>query len=110
MLLGAALRVKEINPYDYCFKNVKVNLKALAEEDREYMMIAKYLNNSTNDRFGRNKCLAIRNIFKVPDSKSLNEKAFQETHNHYLLFHGTSTANVLSILEQNLRIAPQNAQ
>ena len=30
-------------------------------------------------------------------------------HNHMLLFHGTSNANILSVIEQGLKIRPKNS-
>lgn len=38
-----------------------------------------------------------------------SEQLFRSLHNHYMLFHGTSKANLLSIMEQGLQLAPRNA-
>ena len=48
-------------------------------------------------------------IFRV--SRHDEEKRLQgcELNNHMLLFHGTSTSNLLSILKQGLKVAPPEA-
>jgi len=57
----------------------------------------------------------VSNIFEVQtqSSNSLNtqqrEKTFNGIHNHMMLFHGTNSANLISILEQGLCIQPSNA-
>jgi hypothetical protein len=102
LLLGASNRLKEINPYDYCFNALNVRLNQLNTEEDDYKLMLKYMNSSATNM----ESLILKNIFKVTADGKQAKKAQQESeatfnalHNHFMLFHGTSNANVLSILE-----------
>ena len=51
------------------------------------------------------------NIYQVGDAASGKDDPalFKNLHQHMMLFHGTSKANLLAILEQGMQIKPQNA-
>ena len=125
LLYGAAYRIKEINPYDYAYGSLGVELKRVDEEQDEFKMLTRYINNSIwqnvtnqgNYFGGQNESgvMLIQNIFSAEDKdqkKRGNKDAdefFKSIGNHVMLFHGTSNANVLSILEQGLQITPANS-
>ena len=55
----------------------------------------------------------MKNIYKVGGNRqesTISDPAlFNNLHQHTMLFHGTSKANLLSILEQGMQIKPSNA-
>jgi len=46
LLFGATYRIKEINPYDYCFKSLNVKLQELNTDEVDFKLITRYINNS----------------------------------------------------------------
>ena len=56
------------------------------------------------------KSMVVQNIFEVSSKESKKDPIlFTSTHNHTMLFHGTSNANLISILESGLQVKPRNA-
>ena len=46
LLFGATFRIKEINPYDYCFNVLNVKLQHLSPFHADFKLLTRYLNNS----------------------------------------------------------------
>jgi len=44
LLYGASFRIKEINPYDYCFQHLNVKLRPLGFNDLDFNLILRYVN------------------------------------------------------------------
>ena len=61
----------------------------------------------------RKRKYILKNIYKVgrnrQESTISDPALFNNLHQHTMLFHGTSKANLLSILEQGMQIKPSNA-
>ena len=94
------------------------------DSDDEYKLIMRYMNQSAfykkapnNGNQTLEETMAVQSIFKVlPQDHERKfcvgsyfnsrvheqDKNFRDLHNHYMLFHGTRNANVLSILGQGL--------
>ena len=122
LLLAAQLRLKDTNPYDYCFNALNFKLKWLDPKSIDYKLIAKYINisgNSGNHQWSNSEYdkYKIKNIFAInKDTKGKSygfskedEEKYNNIHNHFMLFHGSSNANILSIIEQGLQIKPVNS-
>ena len=89
---------------DYVYNSISTQLTQLKVGDKEYELISRYVKSAGNHKFKTLK------IFKV-ERKGEGERyaSFNKLDNRRLLFHGTSMSNVLGILAQGLRIAPQEA-
>ncbi|CAD7973033.1 unnamed protein product [Amoebophrya sp. A25] len=76
----------------------------------EYKMVMQYLRGTAAQTFSGDKKLHCR-IYKVTQTKSMpGDAAFRSFQGERrLLWHGTSMPNVLSILAQNLKVAPAEA-
>lgn len=119
LLYGASFRIKEINPYDYCFQHLNVKLRPLGFNDLDFNLILRYVNQTFDQNkpeVNNNFKWTVHNIFaldhknnKVDSHQKELDEEFNKLHNHYMLFHGTRNANVLSIMEQGLRITPSNS-
>jgi len=109
ILGGAKYRIKQIHPFDYCVKALNIDLNILNENDEEFKFIDMYIQNTRNDDFPETHSYYIDSIIKVNSKSHRNPdeaKIFDKIHNHTLLWHGTSTKNLLGILAQGLRVAP----
>ena len=99
--------MKTTNPYDYCFKNMDCKLKTVPKDTDTYALLMRYINASQTRHQNE---LIMQNIFEVGSEKSQPASSlFDDTHHHTMLFHGTSNANLISILEQGLQMKPRNA-
>ena len=66
ILLGALLRQKEINPIDYVYNAMNLQIEALDNESPEYEVIRTYIDNTRNVEYQYNRDVyEIANIFKV---------------------------------------------
>lgn len=66
ILLGALLRQKEMNPIDYVYNAMNLQIEALDLESPEYEVIRTYIDNTRNVEYQANRDLyEIANIFKV---------------------------------------------
>eukprot|EP00347_Sterkiella_histriomuscorum_P000305 403376393 len=128
LLFAAAYQAKIIHPLDYCLNQFKVKLVPLKlDQDTDYKLLLRYINQSLYNQGNlaqAGKTMAIQNVYKVLPkdheqkycvgdyfNSRIHEKDqfFKNLHNHYMLFHGTKNANVLSILGTGLQIAPSNS-
>jgi hypothetical protein len=46
LLFGALYRIKEVNPFDYCYNALRTKLKVVEEDSDEFKLIVRYYNNS----------------------------------------------------------------
>lgn len=146
--MAAGKNLDKINPYDFCYKNLKCDIKPIDTGCEDYELLIRYINscyapnvsNLTRQRRGHrgykksdlkrrknfrrpavqhktsdSKSWVVSNIFEVKTESSVTldkqkrDHIFNGTHNHTILFHGTSSANLISILEQGLCVQPSNA-
>ena len=71
LLFGAQQRIKEINPYDYCFNALNIKLHLLEEESDDYKLLLTYINNGVSFK---EKNYSYQNIY----AKQSNLKAIFE--------------------------------
>ena len=105
-ILGAYLQQDSINPCDYILGTLNVTLNVVDPSSEEADMILHYLNSENSHGY------YLRNLIQVDDldySEEQNEK-FYETKNHMMLWHGTSSNNILSIIREGLKIVPVNSE
>ncbi|CAD5123349.1 DgyrCDS11707 [Dimorphilus gyrociliatus] len=100
VLVGAESRSETINPIDYVYKSINCKIKVLDENDR----ITQFLLKMTKSEGLSTK---IANVFAIlrPGEESVRK----DVGNHYLLFHGTRTINLLGILSRGLLVAPPSS-
>nr|XP_040569948.1 LOW QUALITY PROTEIN: poly [ADP-ribose] polymerase tankyrase-like [Lepeophtheirus salmonis] len=107
VLLGAQYRKKEINPLDYIYNALSVELTPMKADDYMSNFILKYMYRSNG---AKNKH-QVDAIFKV-SRKGNNSMAVDEFSGAppKLLWHGTKCINLLSILNGGLVINPPYAE
>ena len=92
----------DINPLDYCYKSLNCHLELMSPKSDETQLILKYLTNSWKNH-GSDK---VTGIFRVQQE---NGSFAQEKSNRCLLWHGTDTAHMISILRNGLQVDPPHA-
>lgn len=104
LILAASLRIKDINPLDYCYNAMDISLEAISKAHLEYSSLRKYLHNTSQST------VKLINIFRL-QRKGEPERIQQwnAVGNRRLLWHGSPTFNYVGILSQGLRIAPPEA-
>ncbi|XP_025104527.1 LOW QUALITY PROTEIN: tankyrase-like protein [Pomacea canaliculata] len=99
ILLGSQYRLKEMNPLDYIYRSIGCKIQPLNESETETQYILTYINASGHG-------CRVNAIYKVSRPGEADTMATRRLDNHYLLWHGTSMANVISILARGLLVAP----
>ena len=104
IMCAANLNPSLINPLDYTFKCLKMNIKTLKNNSEEFTIIKKYFNRGLKKNSQKFK---INNIFAIErKGESSRFQQWSQNTNKRLLWHGTRTENIISILKEGLRIAP----
>ena len=106
IFLGALYNTKTLNPMDYIFEALGIRLLPLSQKQREYKLIAQYIENG----FSSYRPDSIMNIFAL-ERRGEAERISQwkDLKNRTYLWHGSKTINFMGILSQGLRIAPPEA-
>ncbi|RNA01264.1 poly(ADP-ribose) polymerase pme-5-like [Brachionus plicatilis] len=90
------------NPFDYIYKCLNCKLELMEAQDVHTQFILRYIEST------RNANLKVRSVFKF---KRLDEKNNLDQYtNRYLLWHGTSTENLVSIMSRGLVISPSDSR
>ena len=103
LVIASDFKRNEVHPYDYCLGALGVKLSPVAEEVPERIAIEQYFRN-TNQSYHD---VVISNVFAVDREADIGREI--EVGNRRLLWHGSSTANMLGLLKQGLLIAPPEA-
>ena len=103
--LGAIYNSKKINPYDYIYGCLGLNLQVVDHDSQETELILNYLNVDSLRRH------SLVNIIKVSGMKysKKDEEKFLTTKNHLMLWHGTKSLNILSIMKNGLVLQPNHS-
>ena len=114
MILAARLNQFQVNPLDYIYNAIGCRLEPLKNKDKfESNMIMKYIMNSEQYVTTKQEFL-IDGIYRVSSSGDTNKQEWcmenLENQNTMLLWHGTSTNNLLSILKRGLVIDPVDVE
>ncbi|GIY18397.1 poly polymerase tankyrase [Caerostris darwini] len=105
LILGASLKVSEINPKDYVYRSLNCNLSLLNPDSQEAQMILQYIHNT-----GCKQDVGVQSIYAVHIPEQVEQFRNTKLANHMLLWHGTRLSNMLSILSHGLQVAPLGAQ
>ncbi|XP_033735456.1 poly [ADP-ribose] polymerase tankyrase-like [Pecten maximus] len=98
MLLAAQSKLSQMNPLDYVHQAVGCKIEALTEDSPEAQYILKYMYGTCTSE--------VQAVYKLSRSGEEERLAGTNLDNHKLLFHGSSTANFLSILHRGLQVSP----
>lgn len=107
IVIGAQLRASTINPYDYTYHALQVQLRPLARRSEEFKLLRSYTHASIPA-----SQYHIYNIFQLRrkgEEERFHAAGCDTMSNRALLWHGSSVVNFAGILSQGLRIAPPEA-
>ncbi|KAK3092730.1 hypothetical protein FSP39_006660 [Pinctada imbricata] len=99
ILLGAQAKISSVNPLDYVYQAMQCRIQPLTEDSVEAQYILKYI-------YGSCESFAVHAIHKLSREGEEDRIREQKLDNHFLLWHGTSVANLISILHRGLLVAP----
>jgi len=102
IIAAAQHRCKDMNPLDYIYRCLNCQLELMNEEQIEAQYLLRYVHATSP----KTKVEAIFRVARHDEEKRLQAC---ELNNHMLLFHGSSTSNLISILKQGLKVAPPEA-
>ena len=103
VILGAYQRLKEVNPVDYCYQALDIDLECLDDEGEEFNVLLEYIIKTGVTQ-------KVKNIFRLQRKGEAERiQKWKNLPNHLLLFHGSPVGNFMGILHQGLRIAPPEA-
>ena len=95
ILLGAQANLKTSSPLDYLYKSINCQFEAMNKDDIDSQLILRYIWASAQN-------VQVEQIFKIARPNE-DERLFKSNlDNHYLLWHGTSICNLISILTRGI--------
>ena len=114
-LMGARQRMQTANPFDYLYSTLNVKLELMDAMLPEAQYILRYVQPS--DEIGGSTKVRVKRIFKYErqeemerfESSRLPSGAVKQ-RNRMLLWHGTATENMISVLAKGLCKAPIEAK
>lgn len=107
ILMGAKNAMSNLNPYDYVYNCLKCKLELMNPQDMETQYLLRYAHSTAQ----KSEKFSIKRIFKF--QRSQEEQRFEKysnNKNRYLLWHGTSTENLISIMSKGLVKAPSDSR
>jgi hypothetical protein len=113
ILMGAkyALISSQTNPFDYVYNSIKCKLEWMSPNENETNYILRYI---WTDKSAK---IHVNSIFKFerPGEQERFDRerlpsGLSKLKNRILLWHGTGTENLLSIMSKGLMIAPHDAK
>jgi len=94
---------------DKHYKQLHTDIQPLEHDSEDFGLIQKYVKN-THAPTHKNYTLDVLEAFSLDrENEADRYKAFEQTPNRMLLWHGSRTTNYCGILSQGLRIAPPEA-
>jgi ankyrin repeat protein/predicted DNA-binding WGR domain protein len=107
IFLGALSQQQKMNPLDYVYKALNLDMEELGKESPEFKILLKYARN-TDRNAGSQAIDKIYRIQRKGEAERISK--WKETPNHFLLWHGSKVVNFVGIMSQGLRIAPPEAE
>lgn len=111
ILMGAKMGLAPKNPFDYVYRSLNIRLEIMNVADQETQYVLRYISPSLN------KTVGVKRIFKFerPGEMDRFEKnklpsGCSKQTNRWLLWHGTGTENMISIMSKGLIKAPNDAK
>lgn len=102
MLLGAQFRLNEVNPMDYIYRSLNCKIAQMREDEKESQYILQYIYNTADE----NKRPVVDRIYRLSRAEELQSTS--DLENRWLLWHGTSPANLVNILARGLQCGNPN--
>lgn len=99
LILGALYCQNKINPYDYISNSIATNLDLVDRDSGEFKLIEKYVNITQEHGL-----ISLHKVCRKGEVARIRN--FDHEKRRKLLWHGTSSANILGIMVQGLKIAP----
>ena len=98
-----------LNPLDYCYFALRVDMRLLHRTDSEWQLIHRYLHASHPE--GSEQQWEVYDAFRVERKGEVEryERVASKLGNRKLLWHGSGVGNFAGLLSQGLRIAPPEA-
>lgn len=106
LLLGAQHRSGDISPVDYVYHSLGTQLEQLEPSEYETQLILQYINNSSSASSKNVKIHCIYRVVRNCETSAESSSTASKTDNPWLLWHGSKSQNVLSILSQGLQVEP----
>jgi len=108
LLIASMNRIKEISPLDYCYQALNTYVQPLQPQgaDGQYQMLSDYINASANTGKHSDQVTLLRAFRVARREEQARFTKFETMKNRMLLWHGSSAANFISILNTGLKIAP----
>ncbi|XP_033125958.1 poly [ADP-ribose] polymerase tankyrase-like [Anneissia japonica] len=104
VILAARYRQQDVNPLDYVYRTLDCQMQLLDKDSAEAQRVLRYVHNTKDDGDYQ-----IEGIFHL-NRKGEEERLHQtDIDNHMLLWHGSRSANLISILKKGLLVAPPEA-
>ena len=103
IILGALYRQEAMNPYDYCYLSLQMEMRPLQTQSPEFKLMQLYAENGGCSQ----KIVNIFRISRTEEAQRIQKHA--AVKERLLLWHGTSISNLLGIFTQGLKIAPPEA-
>lgn len=107
IILGSIKRSEEMYPLDYIYKAMNIVMEDVGLNSNEGKLLKTYIKNTGANAVSS---YSLYNIFRIQRRGEAERfQKWKELDNHFLLWHGSNTANYMGILSQGLRIAPPEA-
>jgi hypothetical protein len=103
IILAALYRQKEVSPFLYVLKAMEVSFQVVQMDSDEFRLIDKFMRQGK----GRAQILSVFKVQRKGEAERIEE--FKNVSHRKLLWHGTRTMNLISILKKGLKIAPPEA-
>lgn len=96
------------SPLTKVYDSINTEIITLCNEDPDYNIIKRYLENSQGSTHLSRFRLELKQIYAIhrPEARARFEKKFGDTPNHQLLIHGSPICNWVSILKNGLMLDP----
>eukprot|EP00795_Rhopilema_esculentum_P008747 gene8747-14770_t len=99
LLLAAQHKKQVINPVDYVFRGIGVNCEIMDHTSTESQYILQFIENSL-----QGETVKVSGLYRLKrDEEENNFESCGVKHNRQLLWHGTDTSHVISILKNGIK-------
>ncbi|KAJ6648044.1 Poly [ADP-ribose] polymerase tankyrase [Pseudolycoriella hygida] len=109
LFLAAQYNVDVVNPMEYVFRCLHVKIDSICEEDEEAQLILQYINNTSSHPEYSPTLPKVARIFRLEREGEIERMNNSGIGNKHLLWHGTNSVNILSILHRGLKVTPLEA-
>lgn len=109
LLIAAEYNLNAVHPFEYIFRCLNTKIEALVEDEEEAQLILQYIHNTSTHPQSHSRSPKINRIYRIERPEEIERMRKCGIVNQQLLWHGTSSVNVLSILHRGLKVTPLEA-